>query len=233
VDKKPRPAIIVADVRAGGHLLTCALSNHPQIFCVREEPLHRKSVWRLVPLKVVLAVILQQRYYEVSMCKLTASHILRPAIWKQVVDYKPSLRVLYLERENLMEQVASDVINNMHLEGHPTHTMHTMHTFEQPALPPVTLKPKDILASSKGILQRRVEVRRRLKSSKLPVLYLTYEELTAGAEVSCLPKKVTDKICTFLEVDCSPLCTNMRKVHSKPYSEFVSNWDEICTIRLG
>lgn len=221
MDKKPRPALVVAGVRTGGHFLTCALSNHVQIFCVREEPWHRSSTWRLVPSGVRLKVILEQRFCDVSMCKLTVSHVLKKPIWKQVCDYKSLLKVLYLERVNLAEQAVSDTINNLRRTGHPAHT------FSQAEPPLVTLRPEAVIASLVGILQRRTRTRELLKGSEVPVLYLTYEGLTGGVEVSCVPEKVATEICSFLEVDQLPLCTRMRKVHRKSYSEFVSNWVEI------
>jgi len=192
-----------------------------QIFCVREEPWHRTSAWHFIPPSTRLKVILAQRFYAVSMCKLTASNVLEQCVWDQVCSLKSSLRILYLERTNLVEQAASDVINNLRMAGHPTHTFNQV----DPGL--VTLKPKAVLTSYENLLQRRRRTRKLLKESGISILSLTYEGLTGGTEVSCIPEKISREICSFLGVDQLPLCTRMKKVHKKLYSEFVSNWIEV------
>lgn len=210
-------ALLVADVRTGGTYLCCALSNQPQIFCVREEPFHKSSVWKKVPWDRRLMTIFNQKFYDVAMCKITPSQLGNTGLANFLVARRP--KIVYLTREKVTEQAASDLINNMRLKGHPTHTFSTANP------PKVTLDPKQFVGHYNGILKRRkiaeVFLKGARKVSGNPAYRLTYESLIA------LPNPTMKGICNFLGVKPFAFVSRMKKVHSVPYAEFVTNWDEL------
>ena len=63
------PAVIITLQRTGGSWLAGCLSNHPDIFCTRGEPLAKRSLWtRAAPDDVArLDLILRQQYYKIAM----------------------------------------------------------------------------------------------------------------------------------------------------------------------
>lgn len=222
----PAKGLIIADVRTGGHFLCCALSSHPQVFCVREEPFHRHSTWKRIGISQRVSLIWDQRYYDVALFRIAPLDLLQAGVAAHVLPLH--VRVLYLERTNLAEQVASDVINAMHAFT-PDKCKHPTHTFREGIeLEPVQLSIQQVRSSCEGILSRKAGVGRMLGDR--PVLRLKYEDITrAGNEVAPAEAK---RICNFLNVEHHPLPTRMRKVHKRPYPETVVNWDEVrATVR--
>ncbi len=210
-------ALLVADVRTGGTYLCCALSNQPQIFCVREEPFHKSSVWKKVPWDRRLMTIFNQKFYDVAMCKITPSQLGNLKLAQFLIHLKP--KIIYLTRNKVTEQAASDLINNMRLKGHPTHTFSTANP------PKVTLDPKQFVKRYNGILKRRKVAEAFLKDAKRfsgdLIYYIPYENMLAQ------PDYTMKGICNFLGVKPFAFVSRMKKVHSVPYAEFVTNWDEL------
>lgn len=219
---RPRPAIVIAGPRTGGTFLCCCLSNHPQIFCTRGEPLHWGSRWlHAVPdLKVRCDLLMQQPFYEVSMFKAMDHDVFgHPEVWEFLRQYDPELKILYLERENVLYQAVSCEINVLHrrgeLPGHPTRTF-------IPVIPErCELDPARVLIRYRQIRVNTARNRKALAESNIPVLYLFYEEMTA------MDVSQSSQICEFLEVRDEQLHTNLKKVHTLPYEELMTNWSEI------
>ncbi len=214
-------AVLIAGTRTGGTYLGCALSNHPQIFCIREEIFHRDSTWKAIKRDQRLAIIYNQQFYDVGMFKVTLAQVVRTKLADCIASLKP--KIIYLKREKIVEQAASLLINNLtrarQLKGHPTHT------FRSVKPPKVTLNPREYVQRYNEILGRRkaaeVFFRKAKKVSGYSVHRVTYEKMIAQ------PNLTMEGICNFLGVKPYPFVSWMKKVHTVPYPEFVTNWDEL------
>lgn len=223
----PKPALLVSGARTGGTFLCVALSNHPRIFCTRGEPLHSRSEWyRAIPnLERRLGLLLRQQFYEVSMCKVNVGQFI-PLRVAFLQDFTPRIRVLHLEREDVLAQSISILINRMKLESHPTHT------FLEPAPIPLTLDPARVADAYRAVCNRNENLTERLQMLGLPILRLTYEEITGGREATMVPEPYGRRICAFLEVPYVSLHAHTRKIH-KNFAKSILNWDEILEVAKG
>jgi hypothetical protein len=225
--QQPARAVIIADVRTGGHFLTSCLSMHPQIFCVREEPFHKKSAWKPLGRGPATQLIWSQHYYDVCMFKCTPSQIFpgKHKLWKIIV--KSGAKIIYLKRENMVEQAISDAINRARKEGHPAHRF-SGDLSSSVSPPPVFIAVDEAKRSMRGLLQRARRTETLIRRAPVEVLNLTYEELIDPDEFSTeIPESTGDRICSFLGVLKCKLWSRMEKVHRAPYIDFVSNWEEI------
>ena len=220
-----RPAILIAGPRTGGTFLSCCLSNHPQIFCTRGEPLHWGSRWlHAVPnWKVRFDLLMRQPFYEVAMFKAMDRNIFgHIEVWEFLQRYDPELRILYLERENILHQAASCEINRLHRQGdlpsHPTRT------FTPVKSEPCRLSPERVLQQYRWIKKDNARNRECLAKTKVPTLYLNYEEVVTMDIAQSL------RICEFLGVRTELLHTDLKKVHIQPYEDFVTNWAAIAEV---
>lgn len=217
-----RPAILIAGPRTGGTFLCCCLSNHPQIFCTRGEPCHWGSRWlHAIPdWKARFDLLMRQPFYEVSLFKAMDRNIFGyTEVWEFLQQYDTELRILYLERVNVLYQSVSCELNRLHrldkLPSHPTRTF-------VPVTPePCELDPERVLQQYRWIEKDNAGNRECLTGTKVPVLYLTYEEITA------MDIAQSSRICEFLGVRNELLHTDLKKVHVQPYEDFVTNWAEI------
>jgi len=221
------PAVIITLQRTGGSWLAGCLSNHPDIFCTRGEPLATRSKWaRVAPDETArLDLILSQQYYDVAMCKLINNHAFRPATWKYLTTRTPPVKVLFLKRENILNQAISHEINAGRrlgtVAGHPTHAFRTTD------LPPCKLDPAGVLSRCEDEAGRYFLAESKLIESGLPVLRLTYKQITGGDNASEIPENTGRRACGFLGVPYIPLSFSMRKVHWQPWRDTVSNWKAI------
>ena len=221
-----RPAIIIGERRAGGTLMACCLSNHPEIYCDRWEPLNSGSLWyRMFPNDVDrLHLLLHQPYYKVSMCKLLPQHTWRKPVARYLKQHRPPVQMIHVYRENILAQAVSCVINlhsREHAMGHPTHV------FKSIELAPVALNPADVVAWCKASFNHHCQITRWTNRVKLPTLRISYEEMTGNIDTGQLPDDLCREICKFLHVSDEPLYTRMHKVHSPELSGVVANWPEV------
>lgn len=217
-----RPAILIAGPRTGGTLLSCYLSNHPQIFCARGEPFHWGSRWlHAIPdWKVRFDLLMRQPFYEVSMFKAMDRNIFGLSeVWEFLQHYDPGLKILYLEREHILYQAASCVINVLHRQGklpsHPTRT------FVSVMPEPCELDPELVARWYRWIKKDTARNRRMLAEGGIPTLYLIYEKM------SIMDMAQSSRICEFLGIRNELFHTDLKKVHIQPYEELVTNWVEI------
>lgn len=187
--------------------------------------MHGRSEWYIaIPdWKTRLTLLLSQQFYKVSMCKVNLRQVLEQGegFWEFIRTHKPPPKVLYLERRDKLAQAVSLVVIGSGIYSHPTHTF-------DPATPEViSLDPRRVAVAYHDLQNAYVKIPKRLVKEGLPVLSLTYEQITGNREVACVPEKVAKKICSFLEVPFALLCSLTRKVHKAPFSEWVSNWDEV------
>jgi len=153
------------------------------------------------------------------MCKVTCRQ-LGTFDLEFIRAFEPPIRLLYLERESVLEQAVSEILRRLNLESHP------IHTFIEPFPEPVTLDPLRVAKARKSLARKSEVAKERLRNLKLPMLRLTYEEITGGREATQVPEKCGQRICGFLEVPYVPLYAHTRKIH-KDLKELILNWDEV------
>ncbi len=185
--------------------------------------MHRHSAWNIIPGKTQrLRLIWGMQGYDISMCKLMFGNARE--MWSYISAYDPTVKIILLERLDILAQAVSIAINRLRVESHPTHT------FKKTNPVSVVLDPQLIVALLKGCREGAVMASHLISGSGLPFLHLTYEEITNNSDARCIPEGVVEKICTFLEVPVLPLSTLTRKVHVTPLAELVSNWDEVLEV---
>jgi len=184
--------------------------------------LHWGSRWsHAVPdWKIRSDLLMRQPFYKVSMFKAMDRNIFgHLEVWEFLQRYDPELRILYLERENILYQAVSCAINALHRQGklpdHPTRTFISV----KPG--PCELDLKSVLQRYRWIKKDVVRNREMLAESEIPILYLVYEEM------SIMDMAQSSRICEFLGVRIERLHTDLKKVHIQTYEGIVTNWSEI------
>ena len=223
----PDTAVLIAGVRSGGTFLCTALSNHPQIFCTRGEPAHAKSRWRTAApdWQARMELLWFQQWYEISMFKLTEQQAFWPPGWEFIQQQRPLTKIIYLRRENVLQQALSNMINVLKGEGKAQG--HETHTFQSLEPPNIKIPPNRLVNVYKASVARTEKALMALNKCNLPILYLTYEQITGDVDASYLPEDVSNTICDFFQVNRIKMYSHLKKVHTRPYSETVSNWDEV------
>lgn len=221
-----RPALLITHTRSGGTMLNYALSTHPRIFWTRGEPLLRQMEWgKAFPDASdiqILECITRASFYTVAGCKITYEQLTQD-IWEWIA--KKKVRVLHLVRENMIRVIVSQIITGMVASQRLPE--HRAHSFEKLEPVKISVNPSAVIAK---MVQQEADVERkraRLTDLKLPMLELTYQELTGQQEVDRLPDAISEKICSFLGVRLEPLRCDLKRVNSAPLSEIVENWPEL------
>ena len=219
----PNPAIVVADCRTGGSFFCTCLSNHPAIFCERGEVLHWQSEWlhTISDAKDRLNLVFRQAWYEASMCKILSRHALEGKLWEFLKSYS-DMKIIFLEREDILAQALSWEMNVI-IRGQGG----SSHSFFGRDKTKYKLDPEKVIWRYDSIVNRLVRSREILEEATIPVLYLTYEQLTGGRETFKIESKVANEICTFLGVEYWSLFTRMNKMHTVPWEEQIINWPEV------
>jgi hypothetical protein len=223
-------AVIVAPVRSGGTFLAHCLSNHPDVYCDRGEPLRAAGVWRPyaeMDRALLLDVMTQQTGYLVSMCKLTYDQAWGEDVWAWIQKRSP--RVIWLTRKNLLRQALSQVVNR---RVRPEGMERPQHSFEPVAVEPIQVEPAEVMRYIEHFARQNRAAGERLRAmERVPmerVLPVTYEELTGGQEqAEELEPTVGRKLCAFLDVDYAPMPTRLVRIHRGPVAALVSNWREL------
>jgi predicted nuclease of predicted toxin-antitoxin system len=221
------PMVIVAPVRAGGTFLSHCLSNHPDIYCDRGEPLRQASGWRAFTREnraELLTVLASQTGYRVSGFKLTYDQAFQDDVQAWLATTKP--RVIWLRRENLLRQAISQIVNRAVREGA---LQRAQHSFGAVAIEPVAIEPADAIRYLVHFGRQNKAAEKLL--AELTVLPVTYEEITAnrehGYEAQELNPEAGARICEFLGVPYAPMPTRLVRIHAGPISSLVSNWQEL------
>lgn len=214
--------MLVAAVRSGGTFLAHCLSNHSQIFCDRGEPLHHGNVWREAGAgwrRRLLAILLNQTGYRVSMCKLTYTQALHREIWPWLVERQPL--VIWLRRENVVRQAVSALINRQARGGR---VKRPQHSFTEVKRIRVELDPEAILKQARGLAARDKRAGRMLGGRMKRLCRLTYAEVVGGemCEATRLPLETTKGVCGFLGVDYELLRCELKRVNPGPLREMLT-----------
>jgi hypothetical protein len=220
-----QPAVIIAAIRSGGTFLSHCLSNHPDVFCDRDESLHHLSVWHthLTADRVkVLHCLTHMAGWRVSMCKLVYKQALQGDVWKYLVETKP--HVIHLTRRNVIRQAVSALINRSARAGK---LEHPAHTFDDVPAVQIELTPDSILELARGLVAQDQQVGQALK--EFPhVLSLDYASLGGeGESVKQLPAETGRAICSFLGVAYRAMSCDLKRVNPQSLSEILVNWPEV------
>jgi hypothetical protein len=218
-------ALIVAPVRSGGTFLAHCLSNHPDVYCDRGEPLRAAGVWRSyaeMDRALLLDVLTQQTGYLVSLCKLTYDQAWGEDVWAWVQERRP--RVIWLTRKNLLRQALSQVMNRrVRLEG----MERAQHSFEPVVVEPIRVESAEVMRYIEHFGRQNRTAGERLRTLER-VLSVTYEEVTGGQEqAEGLDPTMGRRICAFLDLDYAPMPRRLVRIHRGPVSALVSNWREL------
>lgn len=213
-----KPALIIAHQRSGSTMLCEALSNHPDIFCVREEPYHRNSLWRR-SCKDPARIIWSQHYYRLSMFRIMANSILggKPGLLALIKAKKP--KIIHLKRVDLLRQAISIEINEMDLKDHPTHTWKSLDP------KPVKLNTGRVVHRIRVLQQEHYDCVKLLASLGVEYVTITYEELLGDLEEARTLR--VGHLLRFLEVEVLPLKVNLRKLHRGSLDDLVVNLSEL------
>ena len=200
--RNPTPALIVAGPRSGGTFLAHCLSNHPDIYCERQEVLHESSaffrVGKWMKPHHVLQIVWGHSGYEAACCRVQYAQLSAPGLWDLVQQHKAVL--IHLTRKNKLRQAVSVIINQgVRRRGLAFHPQHTTTRPEKPMT--LALRPLDV----QRLVQRLIDVeeawKRMIQASSLPNVDVTYERITGGSvEADQLAPDVTEWICKALGV---------------------------------
>lgn len=225
-----RPAVIIANVRTGGTFLAHCLSNHPQIYCDRDEPLHATGIWRrvfgIIRPHVILSIILHQEGYLASMCKLQYGQSRYFGVWDYLMRCKA--KVIHVIRENALRQTISLMINKHVRSGQID--FHPQQSFVLAGQPiKISLKPDSVLKHIGDIVKADAEMTQRIVDSGLPHMQLTYADIVGGEGIQahCIPDATEERLCKFLAVAPCPLYSELRRINPYPLAEMLENWEEI------
>ena len=227
--RDPTPAIIVAGPRTGGTFLAHGLSNHPQVYCERQEVMHVDSSYRQVypPPKFVtiLEMVWGETGYLVAACKLQYSQAGYAGVWDYIKERQA--RVIHLRRRNKARQAISLIINEMARSGAiPFHPQHARAT---PARITVTIEPERLLKTVEKIKREEATWDAKLAESELPVLKLSYRRII-GAGITSAPQiapPAVKAICEFLSIQNAPMAVGIRRINPWPLDKMLANWNEI------
>ncbi len=210
---RTQPAMIIANLRTGGTFLCHCLSNHPDIFCVRGEPLHHKNIWRKMakdPVNI-LKCVMGQHHYLVSMGKITYSQGFNEDIWPYLVKSQP--RVIWLYRENLIRQAVSLMLVKLYHKGLSSQPVHSF-LDQDPAR--AILNPGAVLDQVRALAQANAQAKKRMRQFE-HMLPLTFADVVGGemAKAHMLPEAAAQVICAFLGVERRRMISDLKRVN--PY----------------
>jgi len=219
-------ALIVAAIRSGGTFLAHCLSNHSQIYCDRAESLHHRSVWCKVGMdrRHLLAALLNQSGYQVSMCKLIYVQAFTEGIWEWIVKRQP--RVIWLYRENVLRQALSVYLNRQVRQAGVL--KRPQHTFRETKPITVEIEPMRFVRLARSLIAYDKQAKARLAALR-EVLPLTYVDVVGGedARAERLPLATTKRVCAFLGVDYELLRCELKRVNPFPLHEMIGNWRDV------
>lgn len=225
----PIPAVIIASPRSGTTFLCHALSNHPEIFCPRDEPIHpygwsRQYFKSMLTAIEVLHFIHQQAFYSVNMCKIMYYQA-TGEVMKYLADRQA--KIIHLVREDLIRLTVSQIISEMTSEGRiidrPILSHQPSHAIS------VYLDPIDFMQTLLVAEERISHWRRILRW--YPTLEVKYADMVKGEgnEAKEIPQELAYEICDFLDVARYPLHpAGLRAINTPfPLERLVANWDEL------
>jgi len=219
---KPQPAVIISQARSGSTFLTHCLSNHPDIFCCRGEPMHTRSVWREFIGVDLVDCLLHQQFYAVSMCELTRRQAFGH-FWEYLIRTQP--KIILLSRENVIRQVVEIMLAEMNKQGKLQQPPHTMDTSPEIR---VRLAPNVLLKRARSYMRASAEAQERCRVLRT-LLELTYTDIVGreGIDSTSIPAPTARRLCSFLDVPPLTMSCRLRAINPHPLREIVLNWSEV------
>jgi len=226
--RNPTRFVIIAGVRSGGTLLAHSLDSHPLISCMRGEPYHSASEWKVLHSQRRINLITNLTGYLVSGFKLQNDQLTYPTTVLYIKEL--GLKIIKLTRENILNQAISLVINNQSRKVEETALKIPQHSFEEVDYEPFKLSPKAIINACVTLEASNLRTQEILDYHKLSSYDITYEQMTLNSVmIQSLPYELTGNLCKYLGVGRYELRNFLHRINWKPYSESIINWEDIIT----
>lgn len=221
--------VVLTGPRTGGTFLAHCLSNHPDVYCERQEVMHTNSSYRrgsavLTPVQI-LDIIFGQSGYIAAACKLQYSQAGYSGIWEYLKEKEA--RIIQLVRANKLRQIISVIINRKVRAGEiPLHPQHSWKSTQRPS---VEIAPDEILAEMGKVAGEEQRWTERIKISGLRSIRLTYTEMIGADTIEAreMTPSAAARVCRFLGVRTMPLHCELKRINPWPLSEIVSNWEHL------
>lgn len=218
-----RPAIILTAPRSGGTFLASCLSNHPDIFCARGEPLLDGMPWKAsLPGATdtqILMCIISQFGYKTGMCKVTYDQ-LSPDV--QHLTRVIRAKVVHLVRSNVIRCCLSQLMTGTSATyAHGTGQMNS---------DAIAIDAVEFVKRCRQHVMWQSCMQDWIDRSGLESIVVTYDELVGGEgrNVDQMTGQASNMICGFLGVDYPVvLRTHLRKVNPVKMRSMVLNWEEL------
>lgn len=221
---RSEPAVIIAETRSGSTFLTHCLSNHPDIFCHRGEPMHGKSVWGKHKLigDDLLYCLLHQQFYTISMCELTR-HQAFYRFWEYLTRTQP--KVILLSRKNVIRQCVEILLAKLNKQGKIQQPRHTVGISPEVR---VSLAAETILEGARKYVVGAVAAHERCQAFD-NLLEITYADIVGReiADVMSIAAPASERICSFLGVPALMMSCRLRATNPHPLRKILLNWDEV------
>ena len=228
----PIPAVIIAGPRTGGTFLAHGLSNHPQVYCERQEVMHVDSSYRMAKPDLLFPTILEMVWgetgYLIAACKLQYSQAGYAGVWEYIQERQA--RVIHLRRHNKARQAISLIINEMARAGAiPFHPQHARVT---PKHISVTIERERLLRTVQRLNRYEGAWNEKLAASSLHVLDMSYRQLIGDGTISAvqIAPQAGNLICKFLGVQAAPMPVGIRRINPGPLDRMVTNWNDIAPL---
>jgi len=154
--------------------------------------------------------------YQVSMCKLLYQQAFLRDVWNYITEFP----VIWLRRENTIQQAVSHILNQAARRGK---IKRPQHTFNRVGTICMELSPDRLLRVARGLLNQDQRAQKRL--SGLEPLALTYEQIIGP--VSTLGDAAAQRICAFLGVRYVAALECELTINPQPLAEMIENWGAV------
>ena len=224
-------AILLTVPRSGSEVLVECLDSHPDILCESElllehmnnfdygekvmrnffeSPLNEKDI-RKIPKRAICFKAMYMHLGEKS--------------WKYIRDN--NVKIIHLIRNNQFERAISDEFNNRKGETH-----RQAHTREEENVISLKIEREKLMSSIDEYNKMILDTSKKLNEGNYDFMTIHYEEMFRNrlfnkTKIDVLPRRITKRICSFLEIPYRPMSTTLVKQNNKHLKEYVSNWDEI------
>jgi len=223
-----QPAVILAHARSGSTFLAHCLDSHPDVFCLKTEPLHNAQPLRHrfpgASSEAILEALLFQPHYTAACAKIIYPHQTSDALLQTLRGWET--RVILLTREDLLRTAVSWAFTSMRESGGLDRPVHSR-SVEKPVR--VRVDPWVVLGYAQLVRDATRFIVTALDWYHFQVLELSYEEVFGGehGEIRELPTDVNRQICKFLGVDARyRMRSQLRKINRYPLKEQIENWGE-------
>jgi len=207
------PGVIFTVTRSGGGYLSHCLDAHSQMLWDTANKWAGLIYGSTTVTENLLRVLLT-RPRPVSGTKLVTGQALpiSMAFWQEM----DGLRVICMERENVLRSAISAEVKRAKRRGHrwPFHL--------DPAEYLENIRSREILA---GKLKERCDV---MEAAGMAVYHTTYARIAGEGPTSPgIPEAEALRICDFLGVGYEPLATDLKRNHPLPLTALLTNYAEI------